>query len=102
MSRINRPGTLVRVPDGRIGTVVYHGLDGIGVKWGIHHPAPADFDGTFGDTVPPSRDVTDWPWRPDAMLRDPYEHPEWQTPGLEYVGDESRCEMVTEEEAYDD
>lgn len=96
MAAIQHIGQLVRVPDGRVGTVVYYGLDGVGVKWGVHRPDPADFDGTYGDTVPPSRDVTDWPWSPDAMLRDPYEHPEWQTPGLEYVGEEWRCEVIEE------
>jgi hypothetical protein len=94
VSAINRPGTIVRVPDGRIGTVVYNGLDGVGIKWGVHHPDPSDFDGTYGGVVSPSRDMTDFPWEPDAMLRDPYSNPEWQTPGLEYVGEDYRCEIV--------
>ena len=28
------PGTVVKLPDGREGTVVYHGLDGYGIRWG--------------------------------------------------------------------
>jgi len=63
-------GTRVRLPDGREGTVVFNGLSGAGVKWGIHNPDPADFDGTAGDWF--GRDPgPDWPWRPDAMLRRP-------------------------------
>lgn len=96
MTRINDLGTLVRVPDGRVGTVVYNGLDGVGIKWGIHHPDPADFEGTYGGCVPPSRDMDDFPWVPDAMLRDPYVNPEWQTEGMEYVGEDCRCEIVEE------
>jgi len=64
-------GTQVRLPDGRIGTCVYNGLDGAGILWGLHDPNPADFEGTSGgiqdDTVPEN-----WPWRPEAMLRDPW------------------------------
>lgn len=58
-------GTIVQLPDGRIGTTVYNGLDGVGIKWGRHEPDPKDFVGTGG---PPK----DWPWFPDAMLRDDY------------------------------
>jgi len=64
-------GAQVQMADGRVGTCVYNGLDGAGVKWGLHDPDPSDFDetsgGLFNDDMPP-----DWPWRPDAMLRDPY------------------------------
>ena len=31
-----KPGIHIRLPDGREGTVVYHGLDGYGIKWGRH------------------------------------------------------------------
>ena len=70
-----RLGTQIRMADGREGTCVYNGLDGTGVKWGLHDPEPADFEGTVGGleaigvrgTTPPA----DWPWEPEAMLRDP-------------------------------
>lgn len=65
-----RPGTFIRLPDGREGTVVYHGLDGYGIQWGrvevdvdeITSPNP------LFDDAP-----SNWRWHPDAMLRDPYE-----------------------------
>jgi len=64
-------GTKVKMKDGRIGTVVYNGLDGVGVMWGEHNPDPADFEGTSGGCF--DDDVReDWPWHPEAMLRDSY------------------------------
>lgn len=88
MSSINRLGTQVVLPDGREGTVVYNGLDGVGIKWGLHDPDPREFDGTFGGVVEGRPLPDDWEWKPDAMLRDPYPNPSWQTPGMEYVGEE--------------
>lgn len=66
-------GTHVQLPDGRVGTVVYSSLAGIGIRWGLHDPHEEDFAGTSGDIVPvsadsPARDP-DWPWKPEAMLR---------------------------------
>ncbi len=64
-----KAGTIVRLPDGREGTVVYHGLDGYGIKWG-RISVDAEMIGAantlFGDPPP------DWPYLPDAMLRDPF------------------------------
>ena len=71
-----RPGTLVRLPDGREGTVVYHGLDGYGIKWG-RHVVPVDALNSF---------QADDEWKPDAMLRDPY--PSAIKSGMECVGGE--------------
>jgi hypothetical protein len=76
-------GTQVRFRDGREGTVVYNGLDGEGVKWGLHDPDPSDFEGTSGGLFNDERS-NDWPWRPDAMLRDPY--PGWEFQGTPCVG----------------
>jgi hypothetical protein len=46
-----KQGTTIKLPDGRIGTVVYHFLDGYGIAWGVHkEPYP----------------------KMEAMLRDPY------------------------------
>ena len=64
-------GTQVKLPDGREGTVVYNSLIGVGIKWGLHNPDPEDFKGTTGNTI----DETvpdDWPWEPDALLREPW------------------------------
>jgi len=46
-----KPNTLIELPDGRRGRVVYHQLDGYGVK--------------FGDQEWPEDDLPE----PDAMLR---------------------------------
>jgi len=64
-------GTYIKMADGQIGTVVYNGLDGIGVKWGVYYPDPADFEGTSGNLFN-SETPEDWPWYPDAILRDPW------------------------------
>jgi len=82
--RASRLGTIIQLPDGRIGTTVYHGLDGIGIKWGRHNPPPEDFVGTNGglfDTDIPE----DWPWFPDAMLRDPYPGADLPCVGTEFT-----------------
>ena len=84
MSAINQLGTQVRLPDGREGTVVYNGLDGVGIKWGLHDPDPDDFAATSGGLVA-EQTPDDWPWIPDAMLRDPYKYGD---PQIEYVGDD--------------
>ena len=61
-------GTQIKLPDGRIGTAVFNGLTGVGIKWGKHDPDPKDFEGTNGDLFQTER-PDDWPWEPDAMLR---------------------------------
>jgi len=64
-------GTIVELPDKRIGTVVYNSLIGVGIKWGIHYPDPQDFIGTDGNTVSDGC-PEGWQWEPDALLRDPW------------------------------
>lgn len=76
MALINRPGTIVRLPDGRVGTTVYNGLDGVGIKWGWHQVTPDDLAGTY---IP-----EDWPWYPDAMLRDYYSGADLPCVGTDY------------------
>lgn len=71
-------GTQIRLLDGRVGTVVYNSLIGVGIKWGLYDPNPADFEGTTGNTVN-DRVPEDWPWEPEALLRDPWD-------GCERVG----------------
>lgn len=78
-------GTQVLLADGREGTVVYNGLDGVGIKWGLHNPDPKEFDGTFGGVVEGRPLPNDWEWKPNAMLRDPFEYGD---PDLEYVGED--------------
>jgi hypothetical protein len=63
----------VRLPDGRVGTIVCHGLGGNGIKFGLYDIPLEDLEGTtgggFADNLPadhPSRK-----WFADAMLRSP-------------------------------
>ncbi len=66
-------GTLVRVQlDGKwqTATVVYHGLDGYGVKLGVHTLSPEDVElielgGPLGPEPPEG-----YEWLPDVMLDD--------------------------------
>lgn len=70
MSIIGKPNTIIKLPDGRIGTTCYHGLDGDGIKFGKHK-----FDLTKEDPFP----------MPDAMLR---ELAPWnEKDSMEYVGE---------------
>jgi|GEM_PF-1774365 hypothetical protein len=62
----------IRLPDGRVGTICYNGLDGLGIKFGLHDIPLEDLEGTsggcFNDRLPlnhPSRK-----WESEAMLRD--------------------------------
>jgi hypothetical protein len=76
-------GTHIKLADGRVGTVIYNSLIGVGIKWGIHNPDPADFEGTTGNTVD-EEPREDWPWEPDALLRAPFKGCEKY--GMECVG----------------
>jgi hypothetical protein len=63
-----RIGSLVKVPDGRIGTVVYNGLDGVGIKWGEHRLGEEDLEQICGlcplfDQKVPSG----YKWFPEAI-----------------------------------
>lgn len=76
-----KAGTIVKLPDGREGTVVYHGLDGDGIKWGRHDVTMADMEGSGGCFI---EDISeDYQWQPDVMLRDSY-----PSANLECVGEE--------------
>lgn len=80
-----RLGTQIKLPDGRIGTAVFNGLTGVGIKWGLHNPDPDDFKGTDGNTFQSGTPSEDWPWEPDAMLRKPEMS---ELLGMECVGEE--------------
>ncbi len=64
-------GTQVLFTDGREGTVVFNGLIGVGIMWGLHDPDPADFEGTTGGLVR-EEPIPDFPWEPEALLRAPW------------------------------
>jgi len=76
-----KPGTFVKLPDGRIGTVVYHGLDGYGIQWGeikVDVEEILKGNAQFGPEIP-----APYKWHPEAMLRDAYPSAE-----IECVGDD--------------
>ena len=77
-----KPGTFVRLPDGREATVVYHGLDGYGIRWGRVEVDVARLLGASGVFSPKPND---WPDEllPEAMLRKP-----WRTADLPCVGED--------------
>lgn len=79
-------GTHIRLADGREGTVVFNGLTGVGIKWGIHYPDPADFEGTCGDLLEHSPEVMERleEWLPEAMLREPYKTADLPCVGTDY------------------
>ena len=63
----------VRLPDGRVGTISYHGLDGDGIIFGLHDIPLEDLEGTTGgvlaDNLP--SDHSSRQWHAEAMLRLP-------------------------------
>lgn len=61
------PGTIVQLPDGRLGTVVWHFLDGYGIVWGKRDVDPSDLP------------------EPEAMLRDQYPSAQYECVGTDYV-----------------
>lgn len=65
-------GTQIRFTDGRMGTVVYNSLIGVGIMWGLHDPDPEDFENTDGNTCS-NGSPNDWPWEPEALLRAPWD-----------------------------
>lgn len=82
-----KAGKHVRLPDGREGTVVYNGLDGVGIKWGLHDVTAEQIggNGNLWNNIPPR----DFEWFPDAMLRKPYKVATYMNEdGIEYVGDD--------------
>ena len=77
-----KPGTLIRLADGREGTVVYHGPDGYGIKWG--HMA-VEVAGSGCEVLGVREEVPEgYDCFPDAMLRDPYHLCELECVGTDY------------------
>ena len=92
MMRASRLGTIVKLPDGRVGTTVFNGLCGVGIKWGRHNPDPDDFKDSCGDLldVPDSVRKRLEEWHPDALLRWPDDWGDGRThlDGMELVGED--------------
>lgn len=81
--KLLKQGTIIELPDGRRGTVVYNGLDGQGIKWGEHIIPEGAIQGT-GNTVgggPPP----DYEYFADALLREPYNGADLECVGEEYT-----------------
>lgn len=79
--------TIVRLPDGREGTVVYSGLDGEGIKWGRHEIPEGELEKHV--CLPAIGVVSEhpgekYPWFPDAMLRNPYPSADLPCVGQDY------------------
>lgn len=69
-----RLNTLIKLPDGRVGTICYNNLDGKGGIWGEHKFEMPN--GGFGDNLP----------SPEFFLRDIGYKPDY--PNCESVGTE--------------
>lgn len=76
-----KPGTIVRLPDGRECTVVYNGLDGEGVLFGRH---AVDVDAILASCPLFTARQPDNVPEPEAMLRDPYPGAELPCVGDDY------------------
>ena len=77
-----KAGTIIKLPNGEIGTVVYNSLDGIGIKYGRYEITREDIQG-HGNLF--KEEVTgDYELYPDAMLREPYPSADIECVGSEY------------------
>lgn len=69
-----KPGTIVKLQDGRLGTVVYNGLEGEGIQFGERHLTDDELrlilgcNPLFDHNAP----TEDFDLEPEALLRDPY------------------------------
>lgn len=75
-------GTKITLADGREATVVYNGLDGVGIKWGHYNLSEEDCrgDGVFNREGKP----WDYKWSAEAMLREPYPSAEMECVGSDF------------------
>ena len=67
------PGTIVRLPDGREGTVVYHSLDGYGIRWGRIDVDIEALNRGGGGLFRGAETPEEISMIPEAMLRAPFE-----------------------------
>ena len=84
-----KAGTIVRLPDGREGTVVYNSLDGVGIRWGRIDVDEDVLNAGGGGLFRGAETAAEWAMIPEAMLRDPHQY---GSPGMEYVG--SKYEVI--------
>ncbi len=81
-------GSVIELPDKRVGTVVYNSLVGQGIRFGKHTFDPAIFDSTNGDTLeqPYRADLEEWV--PEAVLRNWWEGANIGFTKEQFVGEE--------------
>ena len=80
-----KAGTIVRLPDGREGTVVYHGLDGYGIRWGRIAVTLDDItEAAKGANPLFGKAPAEYPYSAEAMLREPYPSAELECVGSDY------------------
>lgn len=84
-----KAGTIIQLSDGRQATVVYNGLEGIGVKWGVHLLTKDDLAAIMGGSGCAEVGVEDrvsdeFAWFPDALLREPYKSAKMECVGRDF------------------
>lgn len=85
-------GDYIKVPDGRVGTIVYNGIDGIGIVWGQHKLTKEDQDQIMGLCPLLNQKIPDdYKWTVQAMLRDKSLQKYFNE---ECVGDDKLCEVI--------
>ena len=80
-----KAGTIIRLPDGREGTVVYHGLGGYGIQWGRIRVTVEDIEEAMqGANTLFGNAPDDFPYHAEAMLREPYSGADIECVGERY------------------
>ena len=82
-----KPGQHIKLADGRIGTVVYNSLDGVGIKWGKLELSSEEIEIILGGNGGLfAQELTDKQKElaPDAMLRDSYPSADVPCVGKDY------------------
>ena len=80
-----KAGTIIRLPDGREGTVVLHSLGGYGIMWGRVAVTLDDIQDAMRGTNPLFGDAPDdYPYHAAAMLRAPFLGAEMECVGSDY------------------
>ena len=82
-----KPGQHIKLSDGRIETVVYNSLDGVGIKWGKMELSAEEMEIILGGSGGFfTQELTDKQKElaPDAMLREPYPSADVPCVGKDY------------------
>ena len=80
-----KAGTIIRLPDGREGTVVLHSLGGYGIMWGCIGVTLSDIQEAMRGANPLFEGPPDdYPYHAEAMLREPYPGADVECVGNDY------------------